>query len=69
MKKNLVTQAEYGRMKGVSKQRVGVWVREGTITLTENRKVDVEIADKQLARNLDWGRRQDYEINFEERYR
>lgn len=69
MKKNLVTQAEYGRMKKVSKQRVGVWVREGTITLTEDKKVDVEIADKQLAHNLDWSRRLDYEINFESRYR
>ena len=69
MKKNLVTQAEYGRMKKVSKQRVGVWVREGTITLTEDKKVDVEIADKQLAHNLAWSRRLDYEINFESRYR
>ena len=68
MKKKFVSQAEYGRMKGVSKQRVGQWVQEGIIRLTPDRKVDVEEANKQLAGNLDHGKRMDYEINFEKKY-
>jgi len=65
----IVSQAEFARMKKVSRQRVGVWVREGTIKLTPDKKVDIDIANRQLAYNLDWSRRQDYEINFEKKYR
>lgn len=67
MKKHLISQAEFGRRIGVSKQRVSVYVRDGMITLVDG-KVDPVLARRQLARNLDQFRRQDYEINFEKKY-
>jgi hypothetical protein len=56
----LISQAEFGRQVGVSKQRVGVWVREGTITLIDG-KIDPERSREELRRNLDWGRKYDFE--------
>lgn len=61
---NFVSQSEFARMKGVSPQRVGQWVRDGIISLTLDRKVDVEIACQQLERRLDFGKRIDWEVTF-----
>ena len=44
----LVSQAEYARQRGVSRQYVGQMVAKGVIGLT-NRKVDTERADAALA--------------------
>ena len=44
----LVKKAEYARMKGVSKVRIGRLVDDGVITLV-NGKIDPELADKQIA--------------------
>jgi DNA-binding transcriptional regulator YdaS (Cro superfamily) len=67
MKKKIVTQSEFARIKGVSPQRVFQWVQEGIITLTPDRKVDVEMATRQLACNLDLIRRYDWEQSFKKR--
>lgn len=56
------TQSKFAEMQGVSKQRVGQWIRAGTITLGEDRKINVELAKKELERNLDFRRREDWEV-------
>jgi hypothetical protein len=60
----LISQSEYARRKGVSKQRVNQWVKEGTIRLIEG-KVDPEQADEDLGNNLDHGKRMDYDLRFD----
>lgn len=62
--KKFVSQAEFARMQGVSAPRVSQWVREGIITLTWDRKVDVEEASLQLRQRLDLGKRIDWEVTF-----
>jgi hypothetical protein len=64
-----VSQAAFARMKGVSPARVNQWARDGIITLTSDRKVDVATANQQLVRNLDGLKRQDWELAFPNRER
>jgi len=44
----LVSQAEYARMKDVSKVYIGRLVKNGTITLDDSGKIDPDLADKQI---------------------
>lgn len=46
----LITQAEYARMKGVTRVAINRHVKNGTITLFRG-KIDPEVADQQLAEN------------------
>lgn len=48
----LITQAEYARQRGCSKQAVSKAVKAGRLTLIDG-KVDPEIADREWARNTD----------------
>ena len=47
MKQQLLTQAAYGKYRGVSRQRVGQWLKGGRIELTGG-LVDVAAADASL---------------------
>lgn len=62
--KKFVSQAEFARMQGVSAPRVSQWVRDGIITLTFDRKVNIELASLQLKQRLDLGKRIDWEVSF-----
>ncbi len=48
-----VSQVEYARLRGVSKQRVNALVRQGRIALREDGSVDVEASDAMLEATLD----------------
>jgi phage terminase Nu1 subunit (DNA packaging protein) len=48
----LITQAEYARQRGCSKQAVSKAVKAGRLTLIDGR-IDPEIADREWARNTD----------------
>lgn len=48
----LITQAEYARRRGCSKQAVSKAVKAGRLTLIDG-MIDPEIADRQWARNTD----------------
>jgi phage terminase Nu1 subunit (DNA packaging protein) len=48
----LMTQAEYARQRGCSKQAVSKAVKAGRLTLIDGR-IDPEIADREWARNTD----------------
>lgn len=48
-KMEYVTQAAYARHRGVSRQAVHGWIKNGRITPQSNGKIDLEAADKQLA--------------------
>lgn len=55
-KKKLITQAEYGRLMGVSKQRVGKYIEKGYIKkgyAKSTKLIDPEIASEELAMNID----------------
>lgn len=47
MKRKVLTQAAYGKYRGVSRQRVGQWLQAGRIELTGG-LVDVAAADASL---------------------
>lgn len=57
----LISQAEFARLKGVSRQRVGQWLRDEIIKLTDG-LVDPVKAEQDLRLNLDHSKRIDYEI-------
>lgn len=40
-----MTQSEYARHRGISRQRVSVAIRQGKISLSENGRIDVRKAD------------------------
>ena len=67
MKKEFVSQAEFARMKGVSRARVSQWARDGIISLTLDRRVNVEDANKQISQRLDFGKRIDWDVTFGKR--
>jgi hypothetical protein len=57
-----VSQAEFARMENISRARVSQWVKNRTISLELNGKIDPEKAGRELDRNRDAGRRLDYEL-------
>lgn len=52
----LVSQSEYARRRGVSRQRIHQLIREGRIPLVENGRIDALAADAALAEPLRVGR-------------
>ena len=52
-KRELITQSEYARRRGVSRQAVSLAVRDGRIPTTEGGKIDPRVADRQWRANTD----------------
>lgn len=59
--KRFVSQAAFARQQGVSRQRVHQWLRGGIIQSIDG-KIDSKKAIVELERNLDHGRRIDWEL-------
>ena len=59
-----VTQAEFGRMQGVSGARVSQWIKNKTISLESNGRIDPDKAKGELLTNLDHAKRIDWEASY-----
>ncbi|MCB2190340.1 MAG: hypothetical protein KQI62_02170 [Deltaproteobacteria bacterium] len=56
----LISQAEYSRRRGVTRQAVSKWVKQGTIPIDpETKKIDPAAADAALEANLDTSKQRD----------
>ena len=58
-----ISQADFSRMQGVSRARVSQWIKDGTISLELDGRIDPAKAGDELEKNLDLGKRLDWETS------